>query len=220
MLQSTAIGTAQGRYDLLLGADPEYLELCEDGVLRGNAPSAGTAFLDALDDWWRAETDPVVHASELPFVGGWFVYLGYELAAEIEPTLRLPKAADNQPVALAVRCPAALIRDHALAETWAVAEPGRDDWIARILRDCQSSPAFPMRTPSPVTSLEEEPAGIYESFVRRIREYVSRRRRVPGQCLSAMARANQRHGYRRCTPVSENAIRRPSQVSCGGETVR
>ena len=27
--------------------------------------------------------------AEVPFAGGWFLYLGYELAAEIEPTLAL-----------------------------------------------------------------------------------------------------------------------------------
>ena len=47
----------------------------------------------------------------LPFRGGWFLYLGYELAAEIEPSLTLG-ADPLLPVAFAVRCPVAVIFDH------------------------------------------------------------------------------------------------------------
>ena len=58
----------------------------------------------------------------LPFHSGWFVYLGYELAGEIENRLRLPVAADQMPVALASRCPAALIHDHLEQVTWLTGE--------------------------------------------------------------------------------------------------
>jgi len=54
-------------------------------------------------------------------VGGWIAYLGYELAGAIEPRLRLPQPADAAlPMALAWRCPAALIHDHLRGESWAV----------------------------------------------------------------------------------------------------
>ena len=56
--------------------------------MKTSTPSAGRL---------TARRDP---AGE-PFVGGWFLYLGYELAAEIEPTLRLP--ASHLPQALAWR---------------------------------------------------------------------------------------------------------------------
>ena len=39
-------------------------------------------FLSKLDEWWQHEYRPPVR-SELPFTGGWFLFLGYELAAEI-----------------------------------------------------------------------------------------------------------------------------------------
>jgi anthranilate synthase component 1 len=44
-------------------------------------------FLAALDRWWSAERQR--ERIETPFAGGWFLYLGYELAAEVEPTLAL-----------------------------------------------------------------------------------------------------------------------------------
>ena len=71
-------------------------------------------------------------AVALPFTGGWLLYLGYELADEIEPRLRLPPSAD--PVtALAIRAPAAWIRDRRSAQAWLVAEPGYES-AARPLR--------------------------------------------------------------------------------------
>ncbi len=84
------------------------------------APQGG--FLRALENWWNALRVPET-ASPLPFTGGWLLYLGYELAAEIEPRLRLPRSTD--PVAaLAIRAPAAWVRDRATGQAWLIAEPG------------------------------------------------------------------------------------------------
>ena len=69
-----------------------------------------TQLLQALDRWWSDERVDTAD-SPLPFHGGWFLYLGYELAEEIEPGLKLHDDA-LLPTAFAVRCPAALIFDH------------------------------------------------------------------------------------------------------------
>ncbi len=77
----------------------------------------GGGFLSMLDAQWRSAAMHGVsrRPAHLPFGGGWFVYLGYELALEIEPALRpfWPAAsfADARPVAVALRIPAALVRD-------------------------------------------------------------------------------------------------------------
>ena len=54
---------------------------------------------------------PEQELADLPFAGGWFVLLGYELAQRIEPKLRLPPSPFALPDALAVRCPAAVVFD-------------------------------------------------------------------------------------------------------------
>jgi anthranilate synthase component 1 len=114
LLESTAQGTSLGRYDILLARPGAHL-------IAGNT-ECGRGFLAALDSRWLAERQVDVQ-TELPFHGGWFIYLGYELAAEVEPTLAL--VADSLlPRAFAVRCPAALIRDHRERKTFAVCEPG------------------------------------------------------------------------------------------------
>ncbi len=72
-------------------------------------------------------------ATPLPFSGGWLVYLGYEIAAEIEPRLALPRSPDST-AALAIRAPAAWIRDRQSGEAWLVAEPGHEALLDRFER--------------------------------------------------------------------------------------
>ena len=109
------------RFDILPMASGECLKLGADGTLSG--PYAGAkGFLDALEHWWSALRAPEAEFP-LPFAGGWLLYLGYELASEIEPRLRLPRSTDPV-VALAIRAPAAWIRDRATGQAWIVAEPG------------------------------------------------------------------------------------------------
>ena len=109
LMQSTAPGGSLGRYDILFAFPGEAL------VATGEQ-----RFLDELDSAWRAQR--TADASDaLPFSGGWFLYLGYELAAEIEPGLTL--ASDPLlPVAFAVRCPAALVYDHESGDCLLVCE--------------------------------------------------------------------------------------------------
>ena len=89
LLESVSGAEALGRTDLLFALP---------GARLVQPPDAPPGFLDALDDWYRAEKtghsgfpDAAKPGASL-FSGGWFLYLGYELAAEIEPTLRLPRA--------------------------------------------------------------------------------------------------------------------------------
>ncbi|HEY7906582.1 MAG TPA: aminodeoxychorismate synthase component I [Wenzhouxiangella sp.] len=78
-------------------------------------------FLDQLQDSLDRSARPF-DETDLPFWGGWFVYLGYEVAAEIEPSLELPASPDSLPRAYAARCACALVHDHWAGETWLVAE--------------------------------------------------------------------------------------------------
>src|SRR5271155_5890980 len=112
------------RFDILPFAQGESLQLTSDGQLTG--PFAGAAgFLAALEGWWKSlRTQPL---SALPFTGGWVLYLGYELAAEIEPSLMLPPCPDRL-VALAMRAPAAWVRNRAEGKSWLIAEPG-SEWL-------------------------------------------------------------------------------------------
>jgi anthranilate synthase component 1 len=158
LLESVAHGTAQSRWDLLL-AFP-------DTVL------AKTGFLDALDAAWQAErTAPAGTDDDLPFHGGWALYLGYELAAEIEPCLRLPPAADGTPVAMALRCPAAILYDHVHDRTVLVAERAHADLLDRLYADLHAAPVDIASLP-PAMQVDEEPAQRYLDGVARVHDYL------------------------------------------------
>ena len=120
LLQSTAQGGELGRFDILFAFPGKSLVLSENGDLSGQGASMQSQFLKALDNWWSEEKTAAV-GSHLPFQGGWFLYLAYELAAEVEPNLSL-HSDPLLPTAFAVRCPAAIIFDHLSQESVFVCE--------------------------------------------------------------------------------------------------
>ena len=82
---------ARARFDILPIANGERLAASDEG-LEGPHAASGT-FLGALETWWQTLKWPrAAERAALPFLGGWLVYLGYELAEQIEPTLKLPRS--------------------------------------------------------------------------------------------------------------------------------
>ena len=157
LLQSTAPGPALGRFDILFAFPGEAIELGADGKTRGRHDVGG--FLATLDAWWKREScrpDP----SALPYTGGWFLFLGYELAQEIEPSLDL-QPDPVLPAAFAVRCPAAIIYDHVDRQAYWVVEAGaRIDHALFIsdLEEVTNSVQHLTAPASPVNATEETPA--------------------------------------------------------------
>lgn len=112
LLESSATG-AQGRYDILFAFPGESLVLGDTG---------DSDFLQALDARRAQAAQGRTTDGSLPFQGGWFLYLGYELAAQIEPQLKLRADDSGLPVASATRIPAAVIREPGRKRCWIVAE--------------------------------------------------------------------------------------------------
>jgi anthranilate synthase component I len=124
---------AAPRYDILPMATQEALLLDGFGLLTGPCASAGN-FLEALNAWVReleSTRTPAPESSAPPFRGGLLVYLGYEIAALIEPTLRLAAPGDSVQ-AVALRTPAAWIRDRRSGLAWFMSEPGHEHLRARF----------------------------------------------------------------------------------------
>jgi anthranilate synthase component 1 len=142
LLESVVHGTAQSRYDILFAFPRERLALHADGCLRDDAGAVRQGrFLDALDAAWQAER-LLPESDGLPFHGGWVLLLAYELAGEIEPTLKL-RPTTPLPLALAVRCPAAVIVDHVRDCTTLVAEAGHEDLLDVLEADLAAVPPIP-----------------------------------------------------------------------------
>ncbi|WP_448477548.1 aminodeoxychorismate synthase component I [Pseudoxanthomonas mexicana] len=173
LLESVASGTAQGRWDFLLVADGTGLRLGADGVtrdLQGRAEDGD--FLAALDRHWQAQRTPR-EEPRWPFRGGWALLLAYELAQQVEPVLQLPQARETQPVALALRCPAAVLRDRSTGDCVVVAEAGQGELIARTLDDVAASaqqPALPAWRPP--SRIDEDAPSAFSDGVLRILDYL------------------------------------------------
>jgi len=168
LLESVTRGSPRARYDILF-AFPEASISLMVGEPRKDS------FFDALDGWWQ-ETYVRDAAPLLPFLGGWFLYLGYELASEIEPTLSLPAANDGFPIALATRIPAAIVRDNERNETHLVAEAGRAELLDALEDDFKSADVIqPLSGPDdPLLSapLFETSAEHYLNGVQRVQSYI------------------------------------------------
>ncbi|MEZ5462168.1 aminodeoxychorismate synthase component I [Dokdonella sp.] len=173
LLESAADGTLQARHDILFGFPQSSLQLDSQGRVRDSAGNMdGTKFLDALDcAWQRGTTTAADGDSALPFHGGWLIYLGYELAGEIEPRLKLPAAPGNLPVALALHCPLAAIVDHESDRTHLVAEAGFAHLLDQMEADMQDFPDLP-ESSLEVASIEEDDPEIFMRAVERIHEYL------------------------------------------------
>lgn len=144
LIESVASDTGLGRYDILFAFPDETLCLDANGVLSGPGadPTVGedSGFLATFDRWWGRLRQPLSPGRQLPFTGGWFMLLGYELANEIEPGLRL-RTDPRQPVAVAMRVPVAVIRDRDTESAWIVAERGCEAKLADIVADIDGLPA-------------------------------------------------------------------------------
>ncbi|MGH8251827.1 MAG: aminodeoxychorismate synthase component I [Steroidobacteraceae bacterium] len=168
LLDSAATGSSLGRHSLLLAAPGEQLRLGRAALVSG--PGSGERFCDRLNEWWRSEGGPAPPAP-WPFAGGWFLFLGYELAAEVEPILRL--RLPESPIALvacAWRMSAALLHDHLDGRTVIVAEPGSGT-AAEMLREdlAGAQPEPPPAEPFEADALvEDDPARYLESCRRAL----------------------------------------------------
>jgi anthranilate synthase component 1 len=182
LLASTASGN-NNRFDILIAHPQQTLELKDPENSR-----AGSGFLDSLHRWWlqeRIENEAANHAGtsdpgspcRLPFTGGWFIYLSYELAAEIEPVLKLPPGCENAPVAMAVRCPSAVIYDHRRRQHIAVAEQEYSHLLDTVEQDFnQATAAFKAATDETgglmVDNIIEADPAPYLEQVARIKQYI------------------------------------------------
>ena len=171
LLQSVAHGPRQARFDILFAFPSETLRLDPDRGLTGpHAESADSDFLQTLDAWWQSETAACDAQYDLPFRGGWFVYLGYELAAQIEPSLALPPVDDGLPTAFATRVRAAVMVDHETSEAFLLAEEAGD--LDVLQQDCESLSCAASTPPLAIVKLQEDDPQRYLDGVRRVKHYI------------------------------------------------
>lgn len=169
LLESVVHGTAQARYDILFALPQPCLTLHADGSLcDGAGQQLRGSFLAALDALWQAERTPRA-LDDLPFHGGWVLQLAYELAGQIEPTLDL-RVEPTLPLAVALRCKAAVIVDHLRDCTTVLVEDGHAPELDRIQADlARARPAPAMPAPA---AWDEDAPQQFLAGVARVHEHL------------------------------------------------
>lgn len=176
LLESAVSGTPQSRYSILLALPGERLTLDHERLLSGPHAADAHGFTHALDSWWRAEYHAATASAGVPFRGGWFLYLGYELAGELEPTLSLPAPDEPIPTAVAVRCKGAVIRDHLKDRTAVVAEEGMETAFDEMIADLEAAGSEPetarQASTLSIAGSREDPEQRYLDGVQRSKTYI------------------------------------------------
>ena len=138
-------------------------------------------FLDAFDrEWKHHRLTPDSKSSDLPFTGGWFIYLSYELVKEIEPALDFScldniesNLQNNQPIAIAVRCPAAIVVDHHKNTYTIVAENEYAYLLDTIEQDYLQCEDITIDNESiTVKNISEAPSALYLKQLSRLKRYI------------------------------------------------
>lgn len=168
-LLDSAVSGPLNQCSLLLRSSGEELCLHSDGRISGPGESAD--FLTRLNDWYQREKKPADETSIWPFNGGWFVYLGYELAAEIEPVVHFPPASDGFPVAFATRCNAVIYSRpdqpgimHLVAENEAL--------LNEMCNELENLHLLADQELTGLNGLVSDPPQNFKSAVEKIHEYI------------------------------------------------
>ena len=196
-----------------------------------SGPGQGDTFFERLESWYQQERisereHDAGPDADIPFCGGWFLYLGYEAAAEIEPTLKLPANRTGLPDAIAHRCRGALIVIHdpeTPARSQAVAVAETEALLSEMMRCLDTGSDSNHRTaetsPGALDSLQEEDPQRFEQSVGRIHDYL-----LAGDVFQVnisrlwTAPSGTRQTPVLCTVHYAKPIRRPLPACCAGRT--
>lgn len=161
LLNSNTQAHPQSRYDILFA--------CPQATFTKNLNSS---FLAELDQQWQ-EQKIEQQTSNLPFTGGWFLFLAYELASEIECKLTMPEAEDGLPIAFATRIPAAIIIDNKKKSAHIVCETQYTECFKKIKNDLNKKYSADIyKQTIDVSALSETDEASYFKKIKKIHDYI------------------------------------------------
>jgi len=167
--------------DYYLTMDSDFRLLCSDKRLNINIDDT---FLDVFDTLFAAEQSSLNNdqslPSSLPFLGGWFIFLAYELARQLEPKAQLKSTSQDQsvlPVACAARVKQALIYDHQKEKVFFISEAELDHDIVYqlLLDDIQQMHNAPLESRKKANwnmKLEEEDDSLFLNSAEKVHHYI------------------------------------------------
>ncbi len=171
--------TKLGRYSILFAFPQGNLQLNSYWQIQSDFMSVDESanFLNQLDLHWLKEKQNIKLAQELPFRGGWFMFLAYELAGQIEPILDLPNAhqvsGSGLPIAFATRIPAAIIVDHLKQKSFVFSEEQFEQEFKEINADVKRLVKHKsIEAENIIVNVLEEDSDKYIEAIRRTHEYI------------------------------------------------
>lgn len=130
------------------------------------------SFFSVLDEAWEKLSHPPEHGvSQLPFHGGWFVYLGYELLHQLEPSVAVNHRENEFPLAALIRIPAAIMVDHINGQTYLFAEEAYVHLLEGLRTDLNEVTEY-IGHQVKVAGLEEEDEQVFLQGVAEIKRYI------------------------------------------------
>lgn len=189
LLQSTANHTnsnapenkaQSSRFDILFALPGQTLVLnnCYELFL-DDVRCKDNDFLKEFDRLWKKENHKHLssEANEItPFNGGWFIFLAYELVSQIEKSLGLLPTEEHLPVALAVRCPAAVIHNKHTGRQHLIAEESVSEndlqLIRQDMRMLKEKDISHEDIKTGMSKLREENETFYLNNIARVKKYI------------------------------------------------
>jgi anthranilate synthase component 1 len=170
LLESAATGKSENnRFDILFAFPGDTLSW---ETLNQQATKQSQDFLSQLNSLWQSDAQTMPCPDDLPFAGGWFIFMGYEIAAEIEHRLHLPEKQGSLPHAFATRIPVAIINDHHIKKAFLVAEAGYPLPSAQVIDDLRHAGASWQADAIEIVAMHEDVAEDYLNSVKKIKSYI------------------------------------------------
>ncbi len=165
LLESTAKNHKIGRYDIL------FLRPQKSIVLE---KSEDFNFLDKFNNIWQEnqKDEDLEIPEDIPFRGGWFIFLSYELTQQIESCLNLEKP--PYPIAYAAKVGAAIIVDKFNNKTFIISDLSEKNIIPSIEKDINLAQKSSKKILSKLlkTSIKQDKKDKFTNSVEKIKEYI------------------------------------------------
>lgn len=162
LLESHRHINKHSRYDILFAFPGEQIR-AED--------FSQNNFFNQLDKRFLEKYD-AAPSGDLPFTGGWFVFLSYELVGLIEPVLSSITQDPTLPLAMATHIPVAIIKDHLTQQTWVVCESGQESLLKLAYEDCLKPNTNHKDTKKITLNRPKTRDGNFLSSVDKIHQYI------------------------------------------------
>ncbi len=114
---------------------------------------------------------PSKTTNDLPFIGGWFVFLSYEYASVIEPSVKFHLEDTGLPIAFISKIPSAIIIDHEKQICSIVTDDKNEQLIQIIEKDIEDCVSYKYRE-LPEFTIDEENPDIYRTHLSKIHQYI------------------------------------------------